>query len=436
MGGWVQEPATQKTILVVDDEDGVRESVREVLSDEGYRVVDTADGTQVLRIIKEQRPELVLLDIWMPQMDGIGLLKEIKSQKPDINVVMVSGHGNIHTAVTATKFGAFDFIEKPVSLDGLLSTVQRALGQAPVPGGGTQTGMRSRKVRAGKPATVKTAAARQRLKQKTLAKSVVLSGQGLHSGVKTGLILHPLPANSGILFTGISGDVTVPAHLDYVGSTGYATSLRSKDYAVGTVEHLLAVLHSYGISNLLIKVQGEIPILDGSALEFCEAIDETGVEEQDEEAAAIVIDREYRLDAKDGQSIGIEPAESFSVRYVLRYPQPVGEQEHLYVFRGPQFFKAEIAPARTFGFLKDIAQLQNMGLANGGRLSNFILIDDEKIVNTRLRFENEFARHKILDILGDFYLLGRPILGALTAIMTGHSDNIALLRKVREGMEL
>jgi len=435
MGGLVQEPATQKTILVVDDEDGVRESVREVLSDEGYRVVDTADGTQVLRIIKEQRPELVLLDIWMPQMDGIGLLKEIKSQKPDINVVMVSGHGNIHTAVTATKFGAFDFIEKPVSLDGLLSTVQRALGEAPVPGGRTQSGTRSKKVRAGKPAVVKTAVG-QRIKQKTLAKSVVLSGQGLHSGVKTGLILHPLPANSGILFTGISGDVTVPAHLDYVGSTGYATSLRSKDYAVGTVEHLLAVLHSYGISNLLIKVQGEIPILDGSALEFCEAIDETGVEEQDEEAAAIVIDREYRIDAKDGQSIGIEPADSFSVRYVLRYPQPVGEQEHLYVFRGPEFFKAEIAPARTFGFLKDIAQLQNMGLANGGRLSNFILIDDEKIVNTRLRFENEFARHKILDILGDFYLLGRPILGALTAIMTGHSDNIALLRKVREGMEL
>jgi len=431
----VQERATQKTILVVDDEDGVRESVREVLSDEGYRVVDTADGTQVLRIIKEQRPELVLLDIWMPQMDGIGLLKEIKSQKPDINVVMVSGHGNIHTAVTATKFGAFDFIEKPVSLDGLLSTVQRALGEAPVPGGRTQPGARSKKVRAGKPAVVKTAVG-QRIKQKTLAKSVVLSGQGLHSGVKTGLILHPLPANSGILFTGISGDVTVPAHLDYVGSTGYATSLRSKDYAVGTVEHLLAVLHSYGISNLLIKVQGEIPILDGSALEFCEAIDETGVEEQNEEAAAIVIDREYRIDAKDGQSIRIEPADSFSVRYVLRYPQPVGEQEHLYVSRGPEFFKAEIAPARTFGFLKDIAQLQNMGLANGGRLSNFILIDDEKIVNTRLRFENEFARHKILDILGDFYLLGRPILGALTAIMTGHSDNIALLRKVREGMEL
>src|SRR5947207_4890397 len=122
-----------KTILVVDDEDGVRESVREVLNDEGYRVVDTADGTRVLDIIKSERPDLVLLDIWMPQLDGIGLLKEIKIQEPDINVVMVSGHGNIHTAVTATKFGAFDFIEKPVSLDGLLLTVQRALGELSVP---------------------------------------------------------------------------------------------------------------------------------------------------------------------------------------------------------------------------------------------------------------------------------------------------------------
>jgi len=114
----------------------------------------------------------------------------------------------------------------------------------------------------------------------------------------------------------------------------------------------------------------------------------------------------------------------------------VGEQQYLYCHTGAQSFRDEIAPARTFGFLKDIAKLQTMGLANGGRLSNFILIDDEKIVNTELRFADEFARHKILDILGDFYLLGRPIRGAIHAHMTGHSDNIALLRKIREGMKL
>ena len=433
----MHEVLLQKTILVVDDEDDVRESVREVLSDEGYRVVDTADGARVLDMIRDEKPELVLLDIWMPQVDGIGLLKEIKIQEPDINVVMVSGHGNIHTAVTATKYGAFDFIEKPVSLDGLLTTVQRALGELPVTNEAILTGKAVRKAKMVKPAVAtRSKTALQTVKQKTLQKSVVLSGQGLHSGVKTGLILHPLPPNSGIQFTGISADVTVPAHLDFVGSTGYATSLRSKGFAVGTVEHLLAVLHCYGITNLLVKVQGEVPIMDGSALEFCQSIEEAGIAEENAELAEIVIDKPYQFDAKGGESIRIEPAEEFSVHYIMRYPAPVGEQEYLYRHQGAASFKSEIAPARTFGFLRDIAKLQGMGLANGGRLSNFILIDDEKIVNTELRFADEFARHKILDILGDFYLLGRPLRGAITARMTGHSDNIALLRQLREGMKL
>ena len=432
----MEELTTQKTILVVDDEDGVRESVREVLTDEGYRVVDTADGTRVLKMIKEEKPELVLLDIWMPQVDGIGLLKEIKNQEPEINVVMVSGHGNIHTAVTATKFGAFDFIEKPVTLDGLLLTVQRALGELPSSAVQKKSAGGAKKPRTKTTAAAKSGAALQKIKQKTLQKSVVLSGQGLHSGVKTGLILHPLPANRGILFTGISGDVTLPAHLDYVGSTGYATSLRSKGFAVGTVEHFLAVMHSYGITNLLVKVQGEVPIMDGSAVEFCQAIEEAGIQEQAEDCSEIVIDQPCEVRAKNGESISIAPAENFSVRYLLRYPEPVGEQEHIYTYRGPEFFKAEIAPARTFGFLRDIEKLQTMGLAGGGKLNNCIIIGDEKIINTDLRYPNEFARHKILDILGDFYLLGRPIRGAISACMTGHSDNIALLRQIRSGMNL
>ncbi len=434
----MEELAGQKTILVVDDEDDVRDSVREVLSDEGYRVLDTGDGTRVLDIIREERPELVLLDIWMPQVDGIGLLKEIKSHQPGINVVMVSGHGNIHTAVTATKYGAFDFIEKPVSLDGLLLTVQRALGELPTAAMKSKTSAGGKKPKAARPAgtLANRGAAVQGVKQKTLQKSVVLSGQGLHSGVKTGVILHPLPPHSGILFTGISGDVTVRAHLDYVGSTGYATSLRSKGFAVGTVEHFLAVLHSYGITNLLVKVQGELPIMDGSALEFCQAIEEAGVKEEGEECFEIVIERPYEVRAEKGEAIRIEPAEGFSVHYVLRYPEPVGEQEHRYVYQGPEHFKAEIAPARTFGFLRDIEKLQTMGLAGGGKLNNCILIGDDKILNTDLRYPNEFARHKILDILGDFYLLGRPIRGAISAVMTGHSDNIALLRKIRADMKL
>jgi UDP-3-O-[3-hydroxymyristoyl] N-acetylglucosamine deacetylase len=425
----------EQTILIVDDEARVRESIREVLSDEGYRVVDTADVTRVLDMIEEERPGLILLDIWMPKADGIGLLKEIKSKEPEMNVVMISGHGNIHTAVTATKFGAFDFLEKPLSLEGLLLTVQRAFGVA----NGADQGARGRnkKTAARKPAPGTTRAmVAGGLKQKTLGHSVVTSGQGLHSGIKTGLVLHPLPANSGIQFTGISADATVRAHLDNVFSTGYATSLRNRGISVATVEHFLSVLHSYGITNLLVKVQSEVPILDGSAIEFCRLIEEAGVEEQDEDCLDIIVDRPYRVGEPHGESITIEPAETFSVHYKLRYPKPVGRQEYHYVHRGAESFKEEIAPARTFGFLRDVAQLEKMGLAAGGRLSNFILIDDEKIINTELRFPDELARHKILDIIGDFYLLGRPIRGAISACMTGHSDNIALLRELKKGLGL
>jgi UDP-3-O-[3-hydroxymyristoyl] N-acetylglucosamine deacetylase len=433
----MKERLGQKVIMIVDDEDKVRESVREVLADEGYRVVDTADGTHVLELIEQEKPGLVLLDIWMPQIDGIDLLKQIKSKEPAINVVMISGHGNIHTAVTATKFGAFDFIEKPLSLDALLLTVQRALGDYS-PGRAKEINGNGRKSKKGKrsPTAAIQGSSSPSIKQRTLKKSIVTSGQGLHSGMKTGLILHPLPPHSGILFTGISGDVQVPAHLDHVGSTGYATSLRAKGFAVGTVEHLLAVLHSYGITNLLVKVQGEIPILDGSAVEFCNLIDEVGVQEESEEWSEIVIDRPYRIGSQGGESISIEPADIFSVHYVLNYPKPVGIQEHTYTHNGPTCFREEIAPARTFGFLKDIEQLQQAGLVNGGKLNNCILIDDEKIINTDLRFPNELARHKILDIMGDFYLLGKPVRGAIKAYMTGHSDNIALLRELRSGMGL
>jgi UDP-3-O-acyl N-acetylglucosamine deacetylase len=383
-------------------------------------------------MIEEEKPGLILLDIWMPQADGIGLLKEIKSKEPDMNVVMISGHGNIHTAVTATKFGAFDFLEKPLSLEGLLLTVRRALGSSTTadqsaPGHGV-----------GRPSKrgVSTAARRngaQALRQKTLRRSVVTSGQGLHSGIKTGLVLHPLPPNSGIQFTGISGDASVRADLDNVVSTGYATTLRNRGISIATVEHFLASLHSYGVTNVLVKVQSEVPILDGSAIEFCRLLEEAGIQEQDEACAEIIIDKCYSVGGEEGKSITIEPAEVFSVRYELRYPKPVGRQEYQYVHRGPESFKEEIAPARTFGFLR---QLEKMGLAAGGRLSNFILIDDEKVINTALRFPDELARHKILDVIGDFYLLGRPLRGAITAVMTGHSENVALLRQLKKGLGL
>ncbi|MCY4441192.1 MAG: UDP-3-O-acyl-N-acetylglucosamine deacetylase [Deltaproteobacteria bacterium] len=426
--------SAQRTVLVVDDEDVIRETVREILTDEGYRVIAPLDGSEVMDLVSKEAPDVILLDVWMPEMDGIVLLRRIRREHPEARVIMISGHGSIHTAVTATKLGAFDFIEKPLSLDGLLATIERACGDARREVSAGEERLHAHGGGVGQPFVQSGFHGNgdSGVPQKTLRKSVVACGLGLHSGVSTGVILHPLPEDSGIHFGGISADATVPAHLDYVRSTDFATSLQRDGVVVGTVEHLLAALHSYGITNLLIKMYGEIPIMDGSAIEFCRLIEEAGVEEQQGKRPEIVIDRTLRVGGDGEDEIIIEPADGFTVRYRLQYPSPVGTQEFTYVYKGADSFRDQIAPARTFGFLRDFERLERLGLIKGGRLGNCILIDDEKVINTVLRFEDEFVRHKILDIVGDFSLIGRPVRGRVTAKMTGHADNIALLRQVAE----
>ena len=274
--------------------------------------------------------------------------------------------------------------------------------------------------------------------QRTLKRSMVLSGTGLHSGDKTGIMLTPLPPNSGIIFGDISSGDTIPADIDHVVSTGFATSLQKSGSVARTIEHFLATLHAYRITNLMVKINKEVPIMDGSAADFCKMIEDAGIEEQDALIEEIVIDRKYVIGEvkKTNKYIIVEPADKFSIYYNLRYPKPVGHQEYKFVMSDENGFREEIAPARTFGFVKDIEALEKQGLASGGRLNNFILVDDEKIVNTELRFPDEFVRHKILDIMGDFYLLGRPIRGKITANMTGHTENVKLVRMLRDEMGL
>lgn len=419
-----------ETILVVDDEPGIRQSVRGILADEGYRVLEAEDGRGALRLIESERPRLVILDIWMPEMDGIELLRRIRDSDPVTPVIVISGHGNIETAVTATKLGAFDFIEKPFSLDGLLHVVDRALESHPTGVSAAQGNLDAAVANLARPL------AQRPWVQRTISRSVVANGQGLHSGIRTGLILQPLPAGSGIVFGSISTSATIPARIEYVDSTGYATTLFHDGIVAKTVEHLLAALHGYRITNLLVKMQGEIPIFDGSASEFCALLESAGIEDQGGAVDEIVIDRRYEIGDPDGEYMAIEPSDTFGVHYVLQYPEPVGRQEFTYHLGSAEDFKREIAPARTFGFLREIETLEKMGLASGGRLHNCILIGENGVVNTPLRFPDELVRHKILDILGDFYLLGRPIRGFLTARMTGHSDNVALLKLLRERFEL
>jgi UDP-3-O-acyl N-acetylglucosamine deacetylase len=414
-----------ETILVVDDEANIRHTLRGVLSDEGYAVVEAEDGRQALELLEAQLPKLAIVDIWMPDVDGIELVSRMRQQAPEVPVIVISGHGTIDTAVRVIRMGAFDFLEKPFQLDALLRMVDRALG-----------GAVERPPAVLDAATVTDAAQvamPRRIQQRTIAKSVVVNGQGLHSGVRTGLILQPLPPGSGIVFESIATGETVPALVDYVDSTGYATTLVRGGMVAKTVEHLMAALHAYRITNLLVKMHTEVPILDGSAQELCELLAEGGIEDQGTTLEELVIDQRYGVGSDDpnGKGIAIEPCEGFEVRYLLEYPAPIGRQEYTFRLDGPESFRREIAPARTFGFVKEIETLERMGLAAGGRLNNFILVSDDGVVNAPLRFEDEFVRHKILDIMGDFYLLGRPVRGRIVARRTGHGDNAALLGVLR-----
>jgi UDP-3-O-acyl N-acetylglucosamine deacetylase len=414
-----------ETILVVDDEEKIRRTLRGVLADEGFEVMEAADGRAALDLIENHVPQLAIVDVWMPAVDGVELVRRMKEQAPGVPIIVISGHGTIETAVRVIRLGAFDFLEKPFQLDTLLRVVNRALGEAGA----------AAIADAGGPADdAPPLAPARRAPQRTIARSVLVNGHGLHTGVRTGLILQPLPPGSGIVFGGITSGETVPALIDYVDATGYATTLARGGMVAKTVEHLMATLHAHGVSNLLVKMHTEVPILDGSALELCRLLDEAGLEEQSETVEELAIDRRYGVGsaAPDEKGIAIEPAEAFEVHYTLEYPPPIGRQEYEFRFTGPEAFRREIAPARTFGFVKEIETLERMGLASGGRLNNTVLVGDEGVVNAPLRFADEFVRHKILDIFGDFYLLGRPIRGRITARKTGHSDNAELLRVLRQ----
>jgi UDP-3-O-[3-hydroxymyristoyl] N-acetylglucosamine deacetylase len=410
-------------ILIVDDDARVRDSIGGVLRDEGFEVLTADDGRAAVELVASENPQLVLLDVWMPEMDGIEVLTRIKEAPSSPPVVVLSGHGNVEMAVKATRLGASDFIEKPFSIEGLLMAVNRALQRAGTDGDTAVAAMSD--------ATGLVAnSTGPRAPQRTIGRSVVGSGLGLHSGVRTGLMLHPLPPGSGIRFGRVGGDKYLEAHVDNVDSTGYATTLFKQGLVVRTVEHLMATLHAYGITNLLVKVEGEVPILDGSAVEFCRLVESAGVADQDDTLPVLVIDEEVRVEPGPDQFIAIAPYDGFRVTYELSYPPPVGDQTYVFEMTGAAAFEAEIAPARTFGFVEEIRALESAGLGQGGQLGNFILIGDQGIVNTELRFPEELARHKILDIVGDSYLLGLPIRGAIHARKTGHAHNVALVREL------
>ena len=272
--------------------------------------------------------------------------------------------------------------------------------------------------------------------QRTLRRSISCAGIGLHSGNKVTLSLKPAPVDSGIRFRRSDlGGLEVPATVEHVCGINYATGLSRDAVNVDTVEHLLAALVSLGIDNVIVELNSpEVPIMDGSAAPFIYLIHEAGVKELSKARRYMKILRPMSL-TRDDKRIAVYPSDRFKVTYSISFDHPLLRHQARTMRVTEQAFIDEIAPARTFGFLKEVEMLRQQGLALGGSLENAIVIGDTGVLNNALRFEDEFVRHKILDVIGDMALVGHPIIGHLVAHRGGHALHTEFAARLLEDTE-
>lgn len=270
------------------------------------------------------------------------------------------------------------------------------------------------------------------MREKTIQKEISCIGIGLHSGKPIELKLLPASEGSGILFIRKDlGGQSIPADAAHVVSTHLSTTIGVGGATVQTVEHLLAAVSALEIDNLIVEVDGpEVPVLDGSASPFVALIQKAGVAEQERPKSFIEFLKPVTVSEK-GKYVTIRPGSSFDISYQIQFDHPLISNQSYFYRHSRQAFVKEIAPARTFGFLKDVETLKAQGLAQGGSLDNAIVIGDDQILNKQgLRFPDEFVRHKILDLIGDFSLLGMPVLGHVEALCSGHMLHARFLEEV------
>ncbi len=267
--------------------------------------------------------------------------------------------------------------------------------------------------------------------QRTVGRQVSCAGIGLHSGHTVTLTLGPAPADSGIRFRRTdAGGTEIEARVDRVVSAHYATVLAQDGQTVETVEHLLAALVSLGIDNVAVGLDhAEVPIMDGSAVPFVSLIREAGIRVQPVPRKALRVTRPVEI-VRDDKRIALYPCDRFRVSYSISFDHPLLRLQELTLALDEATFVGEIAPARTFTFLKEIEQLRQQGYAIGGSLANAVVVGEAGILNHPLRFADEFVRHKMLDAIGDFALAGMPILGHLAVRRGGHDLHTALLAKL------
>lgn len=254
----------------------------------------------------------------------------------------------------------------------------------------------------------------------------------MHTGEFSRIVIHPASESDGILFAKKTGTVLryLPLHTDNVRSTMFATSIGDEHLTIFTVEHLLSTLNGFGIDSAVIEVEGnEVPGGDGSASLFADAILDAGVFTLPAKKNNLSVDHEFTIEYNTG-FIQYKPAKTLTIEGIIDFAHPkILKQSYTYG-NSPEHFYSEIAKARTFGFLKDYTTMQSLGLAKGSSLENTIVLDEKDVINPDgLRFEDEFVRHKILDLLGDLYTIGSPLKGCITGYKSGHALNHMFVKK-------
>lgn len=273
-------------------------------------------------------------------------------------------------------------------------------------------------------------------KQKTIAKEACFSGIGLHTGNLTTITFKPAPPNSGITFyrVDLPNKPAVKADIDHVVDVSRGTTIGVNGVKVHTVEHVLAAIAGLGIDNLNIEVDAnETPVGDGSAVPFMMTLKRAGIVEQDAPRQCIEITHPVYY-KNDDVTLSVLPSDDLRITMTIAYNHVAVGTQYASFRITPETFEREIAPARTFCFLRDVKMLQDQGLIRGGSLENAVVIGDEAILNDGLRFPDEFVRHKILDLLGDMYLLGKPVRGHVIGVKSGHAMHVMFSKQIKRSL--
>jgi UDP-3-O-[3-hydroxymyristoyl] N-acetylglucosamine deacetylase len=270
--------------------------------------------------------------------------------------------------------------------------------------------------------------------QRTLERSVHCEGVGLHTGRKVAMTLHSAPTNRGVIFRRIDlpGAPAIAARPEYVVNTQNATTIAKDGVSVQTIEHLMSALSGMGVDNVQVDLTGpEVPALDGSAAPFVELLRPAGLRRQ--LAPKTFLKVRQPITVENGtRSLRIVPSQRLKVIYTMCFDHPLLGEQTTAMEISRERYAREVAPSRTYGFLKDLDILARLGLAKGGSLENALVIGEEGVLNGPLRFPDELVRHKILDLLGDLYLLGKPLVGTIIAHGAGHQLHVQLVRRIQE----